>query len=133
MGVLNTLRKRKKKTELKKALLADLASRENLAQMKELNELFLQLDVNKDGCVNSEDLHHALEGKWSPKQIAQLEQGLLGGREGEVSYEEFMGQLIAIREPYENELLWRIFIEVDTHRKGYLDQEDIKSLLSRPA
>jgi Ca2+-binding EF-hand superfamily protein len=132
-SVLASLKQRQEKTGLKNALLADLASRENLAQMKELNKLFLQLDVNGDGAVSAEDVRASLEGKWPKVRIEELVQALLGGNNGEVSYEEFMGQLIAIQEPVENELLWRVFIEVDRHRKGYLDQDDIRALLERPA
>jgi Ca2+-binding EF-hand superfamily protein len=132
-SVLVSLTRRQEKSGLKKALLADLASRENLAQMKELNMLFLELDVNGDGSVSAEDVHKSLEGKWPKPRIDELVQALLGGNDKEVSYEEFMGQLIAAKEPVENELLLRVFTEVDRQRKGYLDQDDINALLARPA
>merc|ERR1719424_1086836 len=131
--VLTSLSKRQEKTGLKKALLADLASRENLAQMKDLNALFLELDVNGDGSVSAEDVHKSLEGKWPKPRIDELVQALLGGNDKEVSYEEFMGQLIAAKEPVENELLLRVFTEVDRQKKGYLDQDDISAVLARPA
>jgi len=132
-SVLASLTRRQEKSGLRKALLADLASRENLAQMKELNMLFLELDVNCDGSVSAEDVHKSLEGKWPRARIEELVQALLGGNDKEVSYEEFMGQLIAAKEPVENELLWRVFTEVDRQKKGYLDQDDISAVLARPA
>lgn len=132
-GVLASLTRHREQRGLRKAVLADLASRENLAQMKELNQLFLQLDTNGDGVVSAADLRLALTDKWPEKRINELVQALLGGEDGEVSYEEFMGQLIAAKEPVENELLWRVFTEVDRSKKGYLDQDDIKALLERPA
>lgn len=131
--VLSVLMRRQEKTDLKKALLADVASRENLAQLKDLNELFVQLDVDNDGIVSADDLRNRLGDLWPSDRVEALIQALVDGDEGEVSYEEFMGQVIATTEPVENELLWRLFCEADRQGKGFLDVEDIRALLQRPA
>jgi len=132
-GVLAVLMQRQEKTDIQKALLADLASRENLAQLKELNELFLQLDVDNDGIVSADDVRKRLGDLWPEERVEGLIKALVDGEGGQVSYEEFMGQLIAATEPVENELLWRVFCEVDRKGKGFLDLDDIRALLQRPA
>jgi len=132
-NVLAVLMRRQEKTELKKALLADLASRENLAQLRDLNELFVQLDVDNDGIVSADDVRRRLGDLWPSERVEALIKVLVDGDGGEVSYEEFMGQLIAATEPVENELLWRVFCEVDRQGKGFLDLDDIRALLQRPA
>merc|ERR1711963_884249 len=66
-GVLDALRRRSKRTDLRAALLADVASRENLAQMKDLNELFLQLDSDNDGIISADDVRQALSDRWSAR------------------------------------------------------------------
>jgi len=132
-SVLAALTRRRQDTELKKAVLADLASNRNLAQMRELNELFLELDDDHDGIVKADEVRRVLADQWPQDRIDRLISALLGGDDGEVNYEEFMGQLIAAAEPAENELLWRVFNEVDRENKGFLDLEDIRVLLQRPA
>jgi len=131
-AVLAALARRREETELRRALLADLAASQNLAQLRDLNELFLELDVDNDGIVAAGDLRAALEGKWPQDRIEALIRGLLGS-EGELNYEQFMGQLIAATAPAENELLWRVFSEADQTGKGFLDLDDIRALLERPA
>lgn len=131
-AVLTALARRQEETELKRAVLADLAANQNLAQMKELNDLFMELDVNNDGLVGAEEMRAALGGKWPQERVEALVTGLLGSN-GELNYEQFMGQLIAATAPAENELLWRVFSEADQSRKGFLDLDDLRALLKRPA
>lgn len=130
--VLSALAKRQEETELKRAVLADLAAHQNLAQLKELNELFLELDADNDGIVAAEDVRASLAGKWPEERIETLVKSLMGNG-GELNYEEFMGKLIAATAPAENELLWRVFSEADQSGKGFLDLDDLKALLERPA
>lgn len=130
--VLSALVKRQKDTELKKAFMTDLASKQNLAQMKELNDLFIELDSDNDGVVGADEVRRVLEDRWPHAQTEALIKVLLGD-EGFVNYEEFIGQLLFAMEPEENELLLRVFGEADRRQKGYLDLDDIQALLQRPA
>merc|ERR1719487_124858 len=49
-------------TELQKGLLADMASRENLAQMEGLSETFASMDVDNDGLITPDEARTALKG-----------------------------------------------------------------------
>lgn len=131
--VLSDVLKSDEKRTLTRALLADVAARANLAQMKELNELFLRLDADNDGCVTERELRDGLSDlKWPEDQMDALVRALVGHR-GELRYEEFMGMLMGAAEPAENELLWRVFKEADELNKGFLDVNDVAALLQRPA
>lgn len=130
---LKSLTGREHKTDLQKALLLEMASNQNLAQMTELNELFLQLDVDNDGIIMATELRTALKGKWTEERIDALIDALSADDERGVSYELFMGQLMATIAPVENELLQRLFHEMDRGGKGYLNLLDIEALLQRPA
>merc|ERR1719188_1276849 len=91
--VLSDVLKGDEKRTLTRALLADVAARANLAQMKELNELFLRLDADNDGSVTERELRDGLsELGWPEDQTDALVHALVGHR-GELRYEEFMGML----------------------------------------
>lgn len=57
----------------------------------------------------------------------------LVGKDGMVPYTEFMGQMIAAKKGENQGILWQIFCDVDQDDSGYLDENEIKMLLERPA
>eukprot|EP00929_Paragymnodinium_shiwhaense_P111821 TRINITY_DN80107_c0_g1_i1.p1 TRINITY_DN80107_c0_g1~~TRINITY_DN80107_c0_g1_i1.p1 ORF type:complete len:945 (-),score=214.65 TRINITY_DN80107_c0_g1_i1:152-2986(-) len=132
-NVLQQLAGRRKQTDLYRALLADVAARENLAQLRDLNDVFVELDKDNSGHISAKELRRVLEGTWSSMQIDQLIQGLLGKADGEINYEDFMGQLIAAKEPEEDRLIMQIFRDLDNDGSGYLTGEDLVAALGRPA
>lgn len=132
-AVLAKITARMEATELHKALMADLASKQNLAEMRELNNLFLQLDRDNNGNVSAEEVRRGLAGKWPLESIETLVKAMSFKADGELSYEEFMGQLIAAKEPEENQLLAKVFNDADPQSKGFLDLGDLAAILQRPA
>uniref|UniRef100_A0A7S1AMS1 Calmodulin n=1 Tax=Noctiluca scintillans TaxID=2966 RepID=A0A7S1AMS1_NOCSC len=132
LEALEEVRDRRRKTDLFRAMLADIASRENLAQLKTLNKLFSDLDSDNDGLISAQEARTWLNGRWSHDEIERLIDVLIGSNET-VSYEAFMGQLIAVKEPEENRLLAQTFAEVDTGKTGFLQIADVRALLQRPA
>merc|ERR1712048_195091 len=100
--------------------------------MKLLNNLFLELDADSSGTVSAEELRSALRDSWPEERVGKLIKGLVGDDDGEVSYEAFMGQLISVMEPAEDELLCSIFSELDPEGKGFLDLAAFQMLLARP-
>lgn len=132
-NVLRAVLERRERGLLRKALLTDIVSRRNLSQMKELNELFLELDINGDGMVSAAELREALNGRWSPDDVEHLVVALVNNEHVAISYEEFMSELISVSEPAESALLAQAFSEADRHGKGYLVLDDVRALLGRPA
>lgn len=130
---LQNLARQRQRTDLYRALLADVAARQNLAQLKDLNETFLRLDVNNDGRISADELRQGLRGVWKEAEVEQLVNvlGIDGG--GEVSYDEFLGELLAAKVPEENALLHRVFTEADVQGRGFLGAEELAELAKRPA
>merc|ERR550514_823469 len=64
LGALALLKERQDRTELYRALLADVAAHRNLAQLRDLNDLFMKLDVNNDGLISAPEIRQALTGSW---------------------------------------------------------------------
>lgn len=131
--VLGKLMKGQEQARLYRALLADIASRENLAQLRNLNELFIELDCDKNGSISADEVRTVLGPRWEATQVDRLIECLLGDTGEEVNYDEFMGRLIAAREPEESWTLERLFNEVDLNGLGYLSRADIEQLMQRPA
>jgi Ca2+-binding EF-hand superfamily protein len=132
---LGLLAKRKEKTELYKAFMTDIAARQNLAQLKDLNDLFMAIDGNNDGKVTQEELRYALQERhWSQQDVERLVSCLCGADGGsELSYDEFMGALLVGKVFEENVLLRQVFNEVDRQQKGWLSEAEVKELAIRPA
>mmetsp|Transcript_65773 Transcript_65773/g.183208 ORF Transcript_65773/g.183208 Transcript_65773/m.183208 type:complete len:776 (+) Transcript_65773:72-2399(+) len=129
--VLQNVLQRSQTNDLQRALLADLASRQNLAELRELNNLFVMLDKDNDGTLSAEEVRTGLSGKWAAKDIEDLIRAIASN--GQVSYEEFMGQVMAAKETDENQILAKMFTELDTEGKGFLNEQNISELLKRPA
>jgi len=124
--------RRETKREIHRALLADAAANQSLAQMRELNDLFIGIDSDGDGVITADEVRSCLANKWSAGDIDRLINVLIG-ESGEVAYDEFMGQLMSIRGPQEKELLQDIFNDADSDKNGYLTIKEIQVLLKRPA
>lgn len=129
--ILDAIHQQQKANDFQRAMLADFAARQNVAELRSLNELFMNLDVNNNGYLDEHEIRSGLQGKWPTKQIDSLISLMLAN--GQVSYQEFLGQLIAAKAPEENEFLAKVFHEMDTAGKGFLDMESISELLQRPA
>eukprot|EP00931_Biecheleriopsis_adriatica_P004853 TRINITY_DN106459_c0_g1_i1.p1 TRINITY_DN106459_c0_g1~~TRINITY_DN106459_c0_g1_i1.p1 ORF type:complete len:941 (-),score=189.20 TRINITY_DN106459_c0_g1_i1:130-2556(-) len=133
MDALQRLAHRKRRTDLHRALLADLATRKNMAQLSELNDLFVRLDRNNDGLLSGEEIRQGLKGQWRDDEIEQLLLALLGPDcQGEVTYDAFMGELMSARGSEESSLLEQAFREAGAHN-GVLRREDLFDLVQRQA
>jgi Ca2+-binding EF-hand superfamily protein len=131
VAVLEKLAHNTRQTELRKALLMEVASRENLAQLTELNQLFESLDKSNTGVLDAKDVHEALRQKgWNAEDIQKLLDCFLSP-DGKVPYEEFMVSLMGSMANEEGALLDRIFREADREHRGELDVKDLEELLKR--
>jgi serine/threonine protein kinase len=118
---------------LQKGLLADMASRENLAQLEELSATFTSMDSDNDGMVSKDEARTALrKSGLGSAEIEKLIETLIGDQ-GSVSYTVFMGQLIAAKKGDSVNTLRQIFQQYDADSNGYLDQREIREMLSQPA
>eukprot|EP00927_Polykrikos_kofoidii_P018628 TRINITY_DN18654_c0_g1_i1.p1 TRINITY_DN18654_c0_g1~~TRINITY_DN18654_c0_g1_i1.p1 ORF type:complete len:685 (-),score=170.68 TRINITY_DN18654_c0_g1_i1:99-2078(-) len=128
--VVESLERRSKTSELKRALFTDLVSRQNLAEMRKLNDLFSRIDKNNDGVLSADELRHGLKDHFPAPQIESFIAVLCGN--GGASYEEFMGQLLACK-LQENDLLAKLFNGLDVDHSGYLEKQELVDMMNRSA
>lgn len=131
MSALEALGKKNKNTQLRRALLADVASRENFAQLTDLNKLFVEMDKDNDGVLTPAEVREALSAHgWSEERIQTL-LSCLGEDGRDIPYEEFMVTLMGSMAGEEKALVDRIFREVDSEGNGMLNIGDIEKLLEK--
>eukprot|EP00747_Dinoflagellata_sp_TGD_P208967 gnl/TRDRNA2_/TRDRNA2_82401_c0_seq2.p1 gnl/TRDRNA2_/TRDRNA2_82401_c0~~gnl/TRDRNA2_/TRDRNA2_82401_c0_seq2.p1 ORF type:complete len:704 (+),score=134.79 gnl/TRDRNA2_/TRDRNA2_82401_c0_seq2:211-2322(+) len=122
----------RQRTNLQRAILADIAARVNLAELRELNDVFSSMDVDNDGTLTADEVRRSLGAHMDAEGVEQAVSKLVGP-DGRVSYTTFMGQLLASQAAEENRLLWREFTELDSDGTGFLTRSEIAELLKRPA
>jgi len=120
-----------KKHDLHVALLADLASKENLSQLEDVSKLFAELDVDHDGTVTADEARQGLRGKMSNDQIEGFIKAMMGA-DGQIAYTKFMGHMIAQKQQSVTRMLFQLFQDIDTDKSGYLDINEIQQMLLRP-
>mmetsp|Transcript_97709 Transcript_97709/g.232622 ORF Transcript_97709/g.232622 Transcript_97709/m.232622 type:complete len:694 (+) Transcript_97709:90-2171(+) len=118
-------------SDLHRALMMDMVSKENLTHLKELNSLFAQLDADHSGVVTEPEARKALSGKMDPAQIDLLVKTLLGSS-GTLTYSRFMAEMISAKKAENDEVLWRIFKELDADNSNSLDANEIKAMMNKP-
>lgn len=120
----------RRKSDLHKALLADLASKENLAQMEELSGVFAAMDSDNDGTIDADEARRGLAGRMPAAEIENLIECLIGPS-GKVAYTQFMGEMIAARKGDSKQMLWQIFQELDADNSGYLDIREVGEMMKK--
>jgi len=126
------LRTGRRRSVLQTALIMDVVSNQNLAHLRELNDLFASMDADNSGTVTELEARQALNGKLPPDQIDRLIQSLLGAS-GSVTYSRFMAEMIAAKKAEDGQLLWKLFKELDTDGNGTLNHSEIQAMMEKPA
>jgi len=129
-GALQAASRMSEMSGLQKGLLADLASKENLAQMEELSATFAAMDHDNNGTVNADEARRGLRGKIPDQDIENLIKSLIGDK-GEVAYTVFMGQMLAATKTNSVELLRQIFQDLDSDNNGYLTPDELQQMMKR--
>jgi calcium-dependent protein kinase len=122
----------RRKDDLYSALVGQLASSENLAQLHSFNDLFRQLDKDGDGEISEREAREGLRGKLAPEAVDRLVKALLG-KSGKVAYTRFMGEMLALKHRDTNEVLWRLFCDADADGSGRLSRRELQDLLHKRA
>merc|ERR1712079_839940 len=133
--IIEALKRRKESNEFLRAMMADFASKRNLADMKQLNALFIQLDKDNNGTLSVEELRTGLQqsaASWNDGDVEEIIKGLTGGNPTkEVHYEEFTGELMVASANEERQILQMVFDE-HSNSEGVLGRDEVIKLLERP-
>mmetsp|Transcript_73164 Transcript_73164/g.171549 ORF Transcript_73164/g.171549 Transcript_73164/m.171549 type:complete len:691 (+) Transcript_73164:6-2078(+) len=118
-------------SDLHRALMMDMVAKENLTHLKELNTLFASMDTDHSGVVTEPEARKALAGRMDPAQIDQLVKTLMGGT-GNLTYSRFMAEMISAKKAENDEVLWRIFKDLDVDNSNSLDADEITAMMNKP-
>lgn len=130
--VINRLCHMGQKSELEAAILVDIADMQNLAQLRELNEAFMAMDVDNSGVITEDEALSKLKESLPSERVQSVIDALLGD-DGQIAYTEFMGKMLMAGEADMDEVLWREFQVLDTNGTGCLGETEVSKLLDRPA
>mmetsp|Transcript_5879 Transcript_5879/g.13925 ORF Transcript_5879/g.13925 Transcript_5879/m.13925 type:complete len:675 (+) Transcript_5879:164-2188(+) len=117
---------------LQRAVLTDIATTRNLAELRGLQAAFDAMDADHDGVLTAGEVRTALAGSMEAGKLEEVIKHLVG-TDGQIAYTAFMGQLLATKAIDERMLLWREFSQLDTEGTGYLERNQVARLLERPA
>eukprot|EP00928_Gymnodinium_smaydae_P043224 TRINITY_DN29009_c0_g1_i2.p1 TRINITY_DN29009_c0_g1~~TRINITY_DN29009_c0_g1_i2.p1 ORF type:complete len:743 (+),score=185.27 TRINITY_DN29009_c0_g1_i2:163-2229(+) len=132
LSALEEAQKVQRTSKLHKALLTDFAQKENLAELQELNEMFMSLDKDNSGTLSAQEVRTGLQGRMPADQIETFVQAMMGSSD-KVAYTEFMGQMLAAKQQQCDEILLKIFQEADADNSGTLDANEVSALLQKDA
>lgn len=127
---ISELGKLRQTSDLHRALMTDMVGRENLTQLKELNDLFASMDVDHSGTVTEAEARQALKNKMPATEIERLVSTLMGDK-GSLTYSRFMAEMIAAKKAENDEVLWRMFKELDVDNNNSLDANEIRAMLQK--
>eukprot|EP00913_Durusdinium_trenchii_P012705 g11931.t1 len=98
---------------------------------QELNDLFTSMDADHSGVVTEAEARQALKTKMPPAELDEFVNTLMGSNR-QVTYSQFMAEMIAAKKADNDEVLWRMFKELDSDNNNSLDANEIRAMLQKP-
>ena len=132
---INHLENYKNISNFKKLILTYVATRLKEKEIKELKEIFSELDINKDGTLSFDEIKKSLVKMYSEKkidinEIKTLFKGIDTNKSRRIEYTEFISAAIEKKEFLKEEKLLDIFKLLDKDKSGKISKKDIKSVLN---
>ena len=132
---LKHLESYKNTCNFKKFILTYIATRLKEKEIRELEEMFSEMDINKDGTLNSDEIKKCLiklnsEKKMNNDEIMQIFKGIDTNNSKRIEYTEFISAAIEKNEFLKEERLLDIFKALDKSGTGKISKSDIKKVLN---
>lgn len=132
-GLVKNLSKFRSQHRLKKAALQVIAGQLNDSKIKDLREIFTQLDDNGDGLLSVEELRTGIqksELKEIPEDFQLLMQDIDCDGSGVIDYTEFLAATIDQKIYTMEDVVWAAFRVFDVDGNGRISPDELKSVLS---
>ena len=122
-------------SEFKKFILTYVASRLKEKEIKELKEMFYEMDANKDGTLTMKEIKECLvklnsEKEMDNKEILKLFKGIDTNNSKRIEYTEFISAAIEESQYLKEERLLDLFKMLDKDQSGKISKDDIKKALN---
>ena len=132
---LKHLESYKNTCNFKKFILTYIATRLKEKEIRELEEMFSEMDINKDGTLNSDEIKKCLiklnsEKNMNNDEIMQIFKGIDTNNSKRIEYTEFISAAIEKNEFLKEERLLDIFKASDKSATGKISKSDIKKVLN---
>ena len=132
---LKHLENYKNTSNFKKFILTYIASRLKEKEIKELKEMFYEMDTNKDGTLTVKEIKECLmklnsEKQMNKDEILLLFKGIDTNNSRRIEYTEFISAAIEKNEYLKEERLLDIFKMLDKDQSGKISKDDIKKALN---
>lgn len=132
-GLVKNLRRFRAQHRLKKAALHVIAGQLNDSKIKQLREIFTQLDDNGDGLLSIEELRTGIqksELKEVPEDFQALMEEIDCDGSGVIDYTEFLAATIDRKTYTTEDVVWAAFRAFDIDGNGRISPDELKKVLS---
>jgi calcium-dependent protein kinase len=119
-----------KALQLKKFVLNFMATQCETEDIRNLAELFLRIDINRDGHLSLAELKQAFSNKnMDEEEFDNILASLDGDKNGSIDFTEFTAAVIGRGIYLCQEKLWNAFKRFDLNGNGRISAEEIKEVL----
>jgi calcium-dependent protein kinase len=132
LSVLEDLRAFATGSHLRRAALSMLAYRLTSDEINELHEIFLSMDLNKEGAIQLGELVDVMTqqiSNISKEEISEIFGKLDRSRKGQIEYTTFLAATLASRMRLHENLIRHVFDQLDADHDGLISLSDLRSVL----
>ena len=128
-SIIDDLKNYKNINNFKRFILTCLATRLRDQDIKNLKNIFIEMDINKDGTLSLEEFKIALKKIVKENEIKEIFSEVDTNNSNKIEYNEFITALIDKKEYLKEEKLFEIFQTLDKDQDGKINKDEIKTVL----
>jgi len=118
-------------SKMKKLTLTMVAQNLKDEDIKELRDMFVQLDDNKDGTLTVQEVQEALKKHEAtmPPDVVEIIKNLDTDGSGSIDYSEFIAATLTQKQYLKKEVLWAAFRQFDKDADGSISLKELGDVL----
>ena len=128
-SIIDDLKNYKNINNFKRFILTCLATRLRDQDIKNLKNIFIEMDINKDGTLSLQEFKIALKKIVKENEIKEIFSEVDTNNSNKIEYNEFITALIDKKEYLKEEKLFEIFQTLDKDQNGKINKNEIKTVL----